>query len=122
MGTVVKSEPRHDDREINEMAKRIIEQNKAKAAHQSGVHPGYPGQDMQMSRPEQPGMPPYYQHNRQPNAGASTSTQVQEAEKKIDEESRRGRFGWCEFEKNYIPYIFRTGKGEKYTSVRQYSI
>ena len=28
MGTVVKSEPRTDDREINEMAKRIIEQNK----------------------------------------------------------------------------------------------
>ena len=27
MGTVVKSEPRTDDREINEMAKRIIEQN-----------------------------------------------------------------------------------------------
>ena len=47
---------------------------------------------------------------------------VQEADKKIDEESRRGRFGWCEFEKNYIPYIFRTGKGEKYTSVRQCSI
>ena len=31
MGTVVKSEPRQDDREINEMAKRIIEQNKQKA-------------------------------------------------------------------------------------------
>ena len=74
MGTVVKSEPRHDDREINEMAKRIIEQNRAKAAHQSGI-PGYPGQGMHMARPGQPGMPPYYQHNRLPNAGASTSTQ-----------------------------------------------
>merc|ERR1712088_726355 len=51
--------------------------------------------------------------------GASTSTaSVPEVEKKIDEESRRGRFGWCEFEKNFIPYIFRTGKQEKYTSVR----
>ena len=74
MGTVVKSEPRHDDREINEMAKRIIEQNRAKAAHQSGI-PGYRGQGMHMARPGQPGMQPYYQHNRLPNAGASTSTQ-----------------------------------------------
>lgn len=120
MGTVVKSEPRHDDQEINAMAKRIIEQNRQKAAQQPGVHPGYPGQAMHMGRPGQPGITPYFQHNRPgQNTGASTSTApVQEAEKKIDEESRRGRFGWCEFEKNYIPYIFRTGKQEKYTSVR----
>ena len=119
MGTVVKSEPRQDDREINEMAKRIIEQNKQKAAQQPGVHPGYPGQAMHMGRPGQPGVPPYYPNRPGQNTGASTSTApVQEVEKKIDEESRRGRFGWCEFEKNYIPYIFRTGKQEKYTSVR----
>ena len=75
MGTVVKSEPRHDDREINEMAKRIIEQNRQKAAHQPGVHPGYAGQAMHMGRLGQQGVPPYYQHNRLlPNAGASTST------------------------------------------------
>jgi hypothetical protein len=30
-------------------------------------------------------------------------------EKRIDEDSRKGRFGWCEFEKNFIPYIFRCG-------------
>ena len=116
MGTVVKSEPRTDDREINEMAKRIIEQNKQKAAQQPGVHPGYPGQ---MGRPGMPGVPPYYQNRPGQAAGASTSAAAPaEAEKKIDEESRRGRFGWCEFEKNYIPYIFRTGKQEKFTSVR----
>merc|ERR1719367_1735237 len=40
-----------------------------------------------------------------------------EAEKRPDDDSRKGRFGWCEFEKNHIPYIFRSG-GEKYTSVR----
>ena len=115
MGTVVKSEPRTDDREINEMAKRIIEQNKQKAAQQPGVHPGYPG----MPRPGVPGMPPYYQNRPGQTAGASTSATVPaEVEKKIDEESRRGRFGWVEFEKNYIPYIFRTGKNEKFTSVR----
>ena len=116
MGTVVKSEPRTDDREINEMAKRIIEQNKQKAAQQPGVHPGYPGMP---GRPGMPGVPPYYQNRPGQTAGASTSaTAPAEVEKKIDEESRRGRFGWVEFEKNYIPYIFRTGKNEKFTSVR----
>jgi len=119
MGTVVKSEPRQDDREINEMAKRIIEQNKQKAAQQPGVHPGFAGQGIHMGRPGQPGVPPYYQNRAGQNIAASTSTaSVPEVEKKIDEESRRGRFGWCEFEKNFIPYIFRTGKQEKYTSVR----
>lgn len=37
---------------------------------------------------------------------------------KIDEESSKGRFGWCDFEKTYIPYIFREAKKEKYVSVR----
>jgi len=64
-------------------------------------------------------MPPYYQNRPGQTAGTSTSaTAPAEVEKKIDEESRRGRFGWVEFEKNYIPYIFRTGKNEKFTSVR----
>ncbi len=31
----------------------------------------------------------------------------------VDAESRRGRFEWCEFQKEHIPYIFRTVKGEK---------
>ena len=32
--------------------------------------------------------------------------------------SKKGRFGWCEFEKNFIPFIFRGANVEKYTSVR----
>ena len=120
MSAVVKSEPRHDDREINEMAKRIIEQNKQKAAQQPGVH-GYAGQGM-MGRPGQPGVPSYYQNNRPGQSGSASGSAAQEAEKKIDEESRRGRFGWCEFEKNYIPYIFRTGKQEKYSAIQYTSV
>ena len=73
MGTVVKSEPRQDDREINEMARRIIEQNRQKAAQQPGVHPGY--QAMHMARPGQPGIANYFQNNRfGQNTAASTST------------------------------------------------
>jgi len=37
--------------------------------------------------------------------------------KGIDEESQKGRFGWCAFEENYIPYIFRN-KGQKFTLVK----
>ena len=38
----------------------------------------------------------------------------------VDEESRKGRFGWAEFDKQPIPYIFRASgeKTEKYISVR----
>jgi hypothetical protein len=39
-------------------------------------------------------------------------------EKKVDEESCKGRFGWCELEKNHVPYIFRNVNKEKYISVR----
>ena len=53
MGTTIKNE-RHDDAEINEMARRIMEQNRAKLA-QPGMPPmGYPGMaggPMQMARP-----------------------------------------------------------------------
>lgn len=57
MGTTIKNE-RHDDAEINEMARRIMEQNRAKMT-QPGMPPmGYPGMPgagpMQMARPGQP--------------------------------------------------------------------
>jgi len=35
----------------------------------------------------------------------------------LDEESKKGRFGWFDIEKTYLPYIYRYGT-EKYTSVR----
>ena len=39
------------------------------------------------------------------------------ADKPIDEESKKGRFGWFEIEKTYLPLIFRY-ETDKYTSVR----
>jgi len=35
----------------------------------------------------------------------------------LDEESKKGRFGWFDIEKTYLPYIYRYGT-EKFTSVR----
>ena len=108
----VKTE-RHDEHEINEMAKKIAEQNRAKlTAMPPG--PGYPNgiHPMHLARPGQPGIQNFFGQVRM----LGQENGVVE-EKRIDEESRKGRFGWCEFEKNYIPYIFRNA-GEKYTSVR----
>lgn len=119
---MVKSE-RHDDPEINEMARKIAEQNRHKVglAPPPGVHGG----PLSLARPGQPTL-----HNYLPASGssggcgpggASKSAEAkakEEGEKKIDNDSRRGRFGWCEFEKNYIPFVFRGANADKYTSVR----
>lgn len=112
----VKTE-RHDDHEINELAKKIAEQNRVKMTAMPQGMPGYPGgmHPMTLMRPGQPGISNFMMAN-------GSRIQMQEngavaEEKRIDDESRKGRFGWCEFEKNFIPYIFRN-KGEKYTSVR----
>ena len=126
MGTTIKNE-RHDDAEINEMAKRIMEQNRAKVAQQPGLPMGYPGQipgQMAMSRPGQPMIQNYLTGNhlsQQAQLKATTSSPTKAVvEKPLDEESRKGRFGWAEFDKNPIPYIFRNSgeKSERYTSVR----
>jgi len=121
MGTAVKQE-RHDDREINEMARRIAEQNRQKVIQTPGGQPGFSGGQYQMSGIR--GQPAIQNYFRNGNTGAANASGGQTGatngtaeEKRLDDESRRGRFGWCEFEKNHIPYIFRSG-GEKFTSVR----
>ena len=121
MGTTIKNE-RHDDAEINEMARRIMEQNRAKMT-QPGMPPmgpGYPGMPgagpMQMARPGQPMIQNYMANNQNqqnnsmnnlPGSKASTSNGTMKPEKALDEDSRKGRFGWAEFEKTPIPFIFR---------------
>jgi len=130
MGTTVKSE-RHDDAEINEMARRIMEQNRQKVAQQPGIAPmGYPpGQipaQMAMSRPGQPMMTNYLTGNNMhlnnsAHLKATPGGSDKKVEKAIDEESKKGRFGWAEFDKIPLPYIYRVSGGEKtekYTSVR----
>ena len=128
MGTSVKTE-RHDDAEINEMARRIIEQNRQKSGQQPGMPPmGYPPHAGQMAMSNRPGQPTIQNYLTNPNGTHLVNNNQQKASgsvevKKdiaIDEESKKGRFGWGEFEKNPIPYILRVSgeKTEKYTSVR----
>lgn len=124
MGTTIKNE-RHDDAEINEMARRIVEQNRQKLA-QPGMPMGYPPGmapgGMQMVRPGQPMISNYMQGGNV-HLGQQQGTSTSKDGKKpadVDEESRKGRFGWAEFDKQPIPYIFRASgeKTEKYISVR----
>merc|ERR1719195_1831222 len=93
------------------MARQIMEQNRQKQGQQPGMVPGQAPASYQMVRPGQPGIQNYF-------GGQKGSGGQPEAEKRSDDDSRKGRFGWCEFEKNHIPYIFRSPGQEKYTSVR----
>ena len=55
-----------------------------------------------------------------PNNGSVTKPETPSDKEKqalLDEESKKGRFGWFDIEKTYLPFIFRYGT-EKYTSVR----
>merc|ERR1719328_606324 len=71
------------------------------------------------ARPGQPMISNYMQGAQQPRATTSAKVE-QKVEKALDEDSRKGRFGWAEFEKTPIPFIFRASgeKTEKYISVR----
>lgn len=107
---------RHDEAEIQELAAKMVEANKAK-----------------MSMPQRPQIPQCQNVNilsflTSPNkknirnepvaaapACASTST-----EGNIDEESVRGRFGWTTLGTAHIPYIFRSG--DKYCAVRMVEV
>lgn len=107
---------RHDEAEIQELAAKMVEANRAK-----------------MSMPQRPQMPQCQNVNilsflTSPNkktvrnepvvaapACASTST-----EGNIDEESVRGRFGWTTLGTAHIPYIFRSG--DKYCAVRMVEV
>lgn len=103
---------RHDEAEIQELAAKMVEANRAK-----------------MSMPQRPQMPQCQNVNilnflTNPNkkntrnesvASASTSS-----EGNIDEESVRGRFGWTTLGTAHIPYIFRSG--DKYCAVRMVEV
>jgi hypothetical protein len=47
----------------------------------------------------------------------SKDSKANVVDKPVDEESKKGRFGWFDIEKVYLPFIFRYTT-EKYTSVR----
>lgn len=137
---------RCDEAEVAELARQIREANEARFASGLGflynplvagalnyAHPGQPT-IQQFFTP-----PPQQQHQAEkiaavldmsvsatavngagPNNGSVTKPETPSDKEKqalLDEESKKGRFGWFDIEKTYLPFIFRYGT-EKYTSVR----
>lgn len=87
---------RHDDAEIQALADKIREQTKNRLVVQQKVHS--------------------LTLNSMMNDKRKVNNNSDLANKPIDEESIRGRFGWETIGKNPIPYISRAG--EKYCAVR----
>jgi len=125
-------EERHDEAEINDLAKKIKEANRAKLAQTAGlpVNPmSFDGRQVAMARPGQPAIQQYFNGSSNnntttngTNGTASPATAPSKAvepqiDKPVDEESKKGKFGWFDIEKVFLPFIFRYAT-EKYTSVR----
>jgi len=118
-----------EESEINDLAYKIAQANKQKIAHaQIQVQQALNG-PVAPVRLGQPVIHQYLNNNMSNGAVAAVPTGPAEpptkvvdmkpaaVEKPVDEESKKGRFGWFEIEKNFLPMIFRYGI-EKYTSVR----
>ncbi|KAK4871603.1 hypothetical protein RN001_015727 [Aquatica leii] len=109
MKSVVKQE-RHDEAEIQELAAKMMEANRAKM--QAPVRPPAPSSAVQGMN-----ILNFISRNKSKNDIIVTPIPGNTEAKSLgDEESVRGRFGWEALGKNQIPYIIRTG--EKYCAVR----
>ncbi|XP_026289035.1 uncharacterized protein LOC113214011 isoform X2 [Frankliniella occidentalis] len=130
-GSKVKLEKRDDDEEIDELAAKMREANKAKmaggAARPPGTNgtPGQPAQNQQMVNSTQPAILNFL---TRPNSGAppsktqqtsapTGSTQNSSEKPPCDADSVKMHFGWVTLGKSHIPYILRYGS-EKYCAVR----
>lgn len=66
-----------------------------------------------MARPGQPTIQQFFNGNAAKDAATTNGTAAAAAtskaadDKPVDEESKKGRFGWFDIEKQYLPYIFR---------------
>jgi len=125
-------EERADEAEINDLAKKIAEANRQKVAQTQQLTQQFLNGPVALARPGQPGIQQYFSNMSNGNTpgaavpngkAAETPGKTSEvngkagADKPIDEESKKGRFGWFEIEKTYLPLIFRY-ETDKYTSVR----
>ncbi|XP_037078909.1 uncharacterized protein LOC119099923 isoform X2 [Pollicipes pollicipes] len=112
----VKQEPRADDDEINQLAARMVEQHRQKAAQQQLQQ-----QQLQAQRPQ-------LQAQRQRLSGQANITSYfagpggqkraspEPSPEVLDTDSVRLRFGWSEVGGVPLPCLFR--KGERYCPVR----
>jgi len=123
-----------DEAEINAMAEQIKAANKAKLAQAANMTAQQPviGGPVAMAKPGQPAIGQFFAGGAantaaaSPGAAAAAPTPAKtengtaialQNEKPVDEESKKGRFGWFDIEKIFLPFIFRFTT-EKYTSVR----
>ncbi|XP_059479671.1 uncharacterized protein LOC132199161 [Neocloeon triangulifer] len=126
-GAKVKVE-RADEAEIQAIANKIIEQNRATEAANKAKQAA---QAANVARLVQSGIPAGSIQNyliRTPNASAADKSDVQpvevsakksdakSSEPAIDEETQKGHFGWETILKTHFPYVLR--RGQKYSSVR----
>jgi len=108
-------EERHDEAEINELARKIAETNRIKLAQSVAMQ-----QSTQLNGSAvlaRPGVPVLHQYLNMNGTKPEGGSGEKALDKPLDEESKKGRFGWFDIEKVYLPHIFRYGN-EKYTSVR----
>lgn len=108
---------RHDEAEIQELAAKMVEANRAKMS----------------SIPQRPQMPqcqnvnilnfltnPNKKNTTRIESTAAAAVASTSSEGSIDDESVRGRFGWTTLGAAHIPYIFRSG--DKYCAVRMVEV
>jgi len=129
-------EERADEAEINELARKISETNRQKLAQAQSMQYNPLNGPVALARPGQPAIQQYFTSmngttpapvngQQQPKSAApepaapvkDINGKPNAVDKPVDEESKKGRFGWFDIEKVYLPFIFRYTT-EKYTSVR----
>lgn len=129
----VKHERRDDDDEIEALAAKMVEANKAKMPGSTARPPGTngtAGQSQgapQMVNPNQPAILNFLtrsgapvQKNQQPPTSVPSSQNSSE-KPPCDADSVKMHFGWVTLGKIHIPYILRYGS-EKYCAVRMVCI
>lgn len=102
---------RHDEAELQELAQKMVEANRAKMTA-AAARP-------QMPQCQNVNILNFLGNPAKKNAGSTSSTvgaSTSDPDGDVDEESVRGRFGWTTLGKVHIPYIFRVG--DKYCAVR----
>jgi hypothetical protein len=118
-----------EDAEIDALAAKIKAANDAKMAQAANMAPVVTGPNIAMAKPGQPAIQQYF-NGGTPNSSEKKSSvspaksaengsgsSAQSSDKPLDEESKKGRFGWFDIEKVFLPFIFRFTT-EKYNSVR----
>ena len=112
----MKQEKRDDQEEIDQLAAKMVEANRAKIASLNSAIPGTNHQQTATTQRPVPGTLLNYFSRNAAGAGAKEVEAVKEKKiASLDQESAKGRFGWTD-SPVHIPYIYR--REEKFCNVR----